>query len=260
MSGAPGGRLAGRVAAITGGSKGMGRAFAEHMVAEGARVVALARPSAALDALGRALGDAVLPVACDVADGGAVRAALNRGAAHFGRLDILVNNAAITSLLKVEGASDAEIEREYRVNLLGPAFASSAAIPHLRAAGGGDIIFISSEIVRMIFPYLTLYASSKYGMEGLATGLRSELRAQGTRVTILRSGSVATNSDLRATWPADVADDFYSAAQKMGGMHFTGAPITMATMAETLVSVLSLPRDVNIDLVEARGRAPAPMA
>ena len=251
------GELAGKIVVVTGASKGMGRAFTAALVAHGAKVAAVARESAALDALSDLHGDAVLPIAADMADGAAVRAAIDRAAAHFGQINVLVNNAAITTLLKLEIASDAEIQREYAVNLHGPAYASSAAIPHLRAAGGGDLVFISSESVRMPYPYLTLYASTKGGVESMAAGLRSELREQGTRVTVLRSGTVATGGNLSEEWPADRRDDFFVTASRMGNLQFSGAPATPETMACTLLAVLSLPRDVNVDLVEARGRGPA---
>lgn len=249
--------LEGKVAIVTGGSKGMGRAFAEVLAGEGARVVLLARASDALDEAAAQLGNAALPIACDVSDAASVRAAIDQAAAHFGRIDILVNNAAITTLLKVETATPAEIEREYAVNLLGPVYATSAAIPHLRAGGGGDIVFVSSESIRMPYPYLTLYASTKSGLEGLAAGLRSELREQGTRVTVLRSGAVASGGNLGAEWPADRRDDFFATAMKMGHVHFTGTPALPQSMAQALLAIVSLPRDVNLDLVEARGRAPA---
>lgn len=250
------GSLAGKVIVVTGASKGMGRAFAEMLVDEGARVVLLARSSAALDEVAAKLGAPALAIPCDVSDADTVRAALDDAAAHFGRIDVLVNNAAITSLLKVETATVAEIEREFAVNLLGPIFATSAAIPHLRAAGGGDIVFVSSESVRMAYPFLTLYASTKGGLESFAAGLRGELREQGTRVTVLRSGAVASGGNLSESWPEDRRDEFLAAAIKFGHAHFTGTPALPGSMAQTLRAILSLPRDVNLDLVEARGRAP----
>jgi len=88
-------QLAGKVAIVTGASKGMGRHFVAALVAAGARVAALARPSAELDALAAEHGDAVLALPCDVTDSAAVTAAVDRAARHFGRIDVLVNNAAI---------------------------------------------------------------------------------------------------------------------------------------------------------------------
>jgi len=249
--------LQGKVVVVTGASKGMGRAFAGALVREGAKVAALARRSPALESLTSEFGDAVLPIACDMGDGAAVRAAIDQAAAELGRLDALVNNAAMTSLLKIETASDIEIGREVAVNLLGPIYATSAAIRHLRAAGGGDVVFISSESVRMPYPYLTLYAATKGGVESLAAGLRGELRAQGTRVTVLRSGAVASGGNLSQAWPQERRDDFFANAVRLGHVHFTGTPATSESMAQTLLAILSLPRDVNIDLIEARGRAPA---
>ena len=248
--------LKGKVVVVTGASKGMGRAFAAALVREGAQVAALARASAALDSLPGDLGEAVSPIACDMGDGSAVRTAIEQAATRFGRIDALVNNAAITTLMKVETASDAEIGREVAVNLLGPTYASSAAIPHLRAAGGGDLVFISSESVRMPYPYLSLYAATKGGLESLAMGLRSELRDQGTRVTVLRSGAVSSGSNLSEGWPQDRRDAFFADLMRFGHAHFTGTPAAPTSMAHALLAVLSLPRDVNVDLIEARARAP----
>ena len=249
--------LSGKVVVITGASKGMGRVFTETLVRQGAKVAALARASNALEALGAAHGEAVLTLPCDIAEARSVRAAIDQAAQRFGRIDALVNNAAISTLMKVEAASDADIDREFAVNLLGPIYATSAAIPHLRAAGGGDLVFVSSESIRRPYPFLGLYAASKAGLETAASGLRDELREQGTRVTVLRSGYVATGGNLGEGWPADMAAQFFAEANKMGLTHFSGTPAEPEPMAQALLAVLCLPRDVNIDLIEARGRAPA---
>ena len=93
-------------------------------------------------------------------------------ASRLGAPDILVNNAAICLLHRIEEMTDADAQREVATNLMGPLWCARAAIPHMRAAGRGDIVNISSESVRLPFPYLSLYAATKAGLETLSEGLR----------------------------------------------------------------------------------------
>ena len=251
------GAMNGKVAVVTGASKGMGRSFARLLAARGAKVAALARPSEALDGVAAELGDRGLAIACDMSVASEVTAAVNRAAEHFGALDCLVNNAAVVDVLKLETTTDAQIEWQFAANLFGSIYATRAAIPHLRAGGGGDLVFISSESVRMAFPGLTLYTASKAAIEGLALGLRRELRAQGVRVTVLRSGAVDTQS-ISGDWPAEKLADFLAEARQSGCLDFSGAYAAPDSMAEALLAVLSLPRDVNVDLIEPRASAPLP--
>jgi NAD(P)-dependent dehydrogenase (short-subunit alcohol dehydrogenase family) len=245
--------LSGKVYLITGASKGMGRAFANALAAQGALVALLARQLAPLEEAVGQIGDAAFARVCDVADPASVDSAVAAVLVRFGRLDGAISNAAITSLLKIESASHLDIQREIAVNLLGPIYLARAAIPHLRAAGGGDLVFISSNSVRMPYPFLTLYGASKGGLEVLAAGLRSELRSQGTRVTVLRSGAVE-GTNIEDGWSVDARREFFEECGRTGHAHFTGAPAMRATMAQTLLSFLTLPRDVNVDLLDARGR------
>ena len=251
------GQMQGKVIAITGASRGMGRAFATLLASEGAKVLALARPSDELDSLAAELGGSVLTIACDISDAQAVTRAINEGARHFGRLDGLINNAAGVYITKVEAATDEQVQRQYGANLFGSIYATRAAIPHLRAAGGGDIIFMSSESVRMAFPYLTLYMSSKTAIEGFAMGLRQELRAQGTRVTVLRSGAVDTGM-ISQGWTEEQSRDFMTDALRSGCLTFSGQNASVESMAKALLAVITLPRDINVDLIEPRARAPLP--
>lgn len=247
--------LDGKVAIVTGASKGMGSHFVDALAGAGARIAAFARPSAELDALAAKHGDAVAPIACDVGDPGQVDAAIAAAAARFGRIDILVNNAAIFHPFKLEESTVDQVERHVRVNLLGPIWCIRAAIPHLRATAG-HVVSITSESVRMPFPFLSVYAATKAGLEVLGTALRDELREDGIRVTTLRSGSVSGGAG-GADWDPDTAQRFFATIQRTGHAAFTGDSTSPETMAATLLAIVSLPVDVNLDLVEARSAAPA---
>ena len=244
------GQLAGKVAVVTGASKGMGRHFVAALVGAGAQVACLARASAELDSISAEFGDAVEASACDVSDPRSADAAIARTVERFGRIDILVNNAAVFEPFAFDAGSDEVIRRHVDINLLGVVWMTRAAIPHLRATQG-QIVSISSESVRLPFPMLALYAATKAAVEALSQGLRDELRSDGIRVTVLRSGSVSGGSG-GAGWSAETTQAFYRKIVATGHASMSGAPALPQSMASALIATLCLPRDVSVDLIEVR--------
>lgn len=243
-------KLAGKVAIVTGASKGMGRHFVGRLVGEGARVACLARESADLRSLVAEFGDAVVAIACDVADPGQVNAAMAETIAAFGRLDLVVNNAATYLPVLLEDVSDAEVHHHVGPNLLGVIWLTRAAIPHLRETRG-QVITISSESVRNPFPMLSLYAATKAAVETLSLALRDELKSDGIRTTILRSGSVSGGSG-GAAWSAETTEKFFRKIVETGHAQMTGEAATPESMAEALLAVATLPPDINADFIEVR--------
>lgn len=247
-------QIRGKSIIITGGSKGMGRAFVERLVAAGANVACLARKSSELEAL-RARPEAnLLALDCDVSRSEEVNAAVAATAGRFGGIDVLVNNAAVFFPFLLENAKNEDVERHIAINVLGPIWCIRAATPHLRKSRG-QIISISSESVRNPFPYLSVYAASKGALEVLSAGMREELREAGIRVTVLRSGAVAGSSGGAASWDPVMAREFFTTIQRTGHAAMAGVPASQASMTDALCTLLSLPADVNIDLLEARGAA-----
>jgi NAD(P)-dependent dehydrogenase (short-subunit alcohol dehydrogenase family) len=242
--------LNGKTGIVTGASRGMGVHFVDTLLAQGARVAALARPSVDLDALASRHGDRLAVFACDVSQPGEVTRAVGLTAERFGRLDFLVNNAAIFHPFRLEEATDADIADHIGVNLAGPMWCMRAAIPHLRRSKG-QIISISSESVRMPYPFLGVYAATKAGLEGLSAAMREELREDGIRVTALRSGAVEGGTGGR-NWDPTVRDRFFETIARTGHGAFSGKPASAQSMAQALVSVLTLPPDINVDIIEVR--------
>ncbi len=242
--------LAGKVAIVTGASKGMGRHFVNILAGAGVQVAALARPSDALAALQRDAGSDVLALACDVSDSAQVAEAVADCVARFGRLDLLVNNAAVFHPFLLEEASDEDVTRHLDINIRGTMWMTRAAIPHLRQTQG-HIVSISSESVRTPFPMLATYAATKAAVEAFSAGLRDELRSEGIRVTVLRSGSVAGGSGS-AGWSEATAHAFYKKILETGHAHISGEPASPESMAQALLAVVSLPADVSADLIEVR--------
>lgn len=244
-------RLAGRVAVVTGAARGLGRRICEALVGEGARVAMLGRDLAALEAAAQGFGDAALPLRCDVADAREVGAAFAAVAERLGGPDILVNNAAIGQLLPIAEADPAQVAYEVGVNLLGPIHCIRAAVPGMRARGGGDIVNVSSESVLRPYPMLGVYAATKSALETLSRSLRSELRGEGIRVTVLRAGRMG-ESGFNRGWPADLVVRYREVVAREGFHAASGEPIRPAIAAAALVDLLCLPREAQAELIELR--------
>jgi NAD(P)-dependent dehydrogenase (short-subunit alcohol dehydrogenase family) len=201
---APHMRLDGKVAVITGGAGGIGFAFARRLLAEGARVViadVADAPAAAdkLDASDRALG-----VMTDVSSIASVRAMVDGAAARFGRIDVLVNNAAVFSTLKprpFDQIPDAEWERVMAVNVRGVWNCARAVAPLMRAQGGGRIVNVASAIVAKGTAFLLHYVTSKGAVVAMTRALARELGPDRITVNAIAPGlilsdAVQANPDL----------------------------------------------------------------
>jgi NAD(P)-dependent dehydrogenase (short-subunit alcohol dehydrogenase family) len=164
---------------------------------------------------------------------------------------VLVNNAAVAWPRTLEGTSDAELAATVATNLLGPLHCMRAAIPLLRAAGGGEIVNVSSESVRHPFPLLGVYAATKAALETLSYAVKRELNAEGIRVTILRSGAVAT-AGFAASWNAEEFAQAIRAWEQGGYLQFVGTPMPPEVIAESIVHAVTRPRGASIDLLEIR--------
>jgi NADP-dependent 3-hydroxy acid dehydrogenase YdfG len=245
--------LDGKVVVVTGGSKGMGRKFVDTLVGAGARVACLARPSDALRQVAADHGESVAAIECDVSDSTQVNGAIATVVEKFGRIDTLVNNAAIFLPFAIEQVSDEVVNRHIDINVRGIVWLVRAAVPHLRETKG-QIVSISSESVRMPFPMLALYAATKAAVETFSNGLRDELRKDSIRVSILRSGSVSGGSGGEK-WGPEETRQFYETIMRTGHAAMSGASASPESMAEALLALLSMPEDVSIDLIEVRAAA-----
>jgi NAD(P)-dependent dehydrogenase (short-subunit alcohol dehydrogenase family) len=197
------GLLEGKVAAVTGATSGSGRAISKRFAQEGATVVLLARGEDRLKEMVSYLGEGALGISTDVGDPGSVKTAFGTIGDRYGKLDILVNNAAIYRPCPVDSLSDDEILAQVGTNYLGPVYTCRAAIPLLRAAGGGDIINTSSESTLDPFPLLSIYVSSKAALEAFGHVLRSEVERDGIRVTTLIQGVAQGEGGGSTGWSWD---------------------------------------------------------
>ena len=189
-------KLSDRVALVTGGGRGIGRAIALAFAREGAHVAVSARTGAELDAVAaeiRRLGRKALAVPCDVAEPAEVEAAVRQVAEGLGPTEILVNNAGIALSAKLLDTDDALWERHLRVNLTGAFLTTRAVLPGMLAAGRGRIINVASSAARQGYPYVAAYTASKHGLLGLTRAVALEVVASGVTVNAICPGYVATD-------------------------------------------------------------------
>ena len=209
--------LRGKVALVTGGSRGIGLAIARALVSEGTQVAVTGLSGVHLSDARRKI-EAAGPGSVETLQGDMrksedVQRVVNATVARFGGLDILVNNAGIGIFKPVADMSPAEWTSVIDTNLTGVYYSCHAAIPHLRARGGGSIVNISSLAGKNSFAGAAAYCASKAGLNAFSEALMQEVRYDGIRVSYVMPGSVATgfasNDEGRsADWkssPDDVA-------------------------------------------------------
>lgn len=193
-------RCSGKVAIVTGGAMGIGRAVAEGLLAEGANVVIADRAGAAeaAEALDNA-GNAVLGVACDVSSREDTEAMAGAALEAFGRIDVLVNNAGIYSSLKTGPFEELDIEEWRRildVNVIGQAMAARAVVPAMRRQGGGSVVNFSSGTPFKGVPFLLHYVASKGAVNAMTKALAKELGGAGIRVNAVAPGFTLSDGVL----------------------------------------------------------------
>jgi 3-oxoacyl-[acyl-carrier protein] reductase len=180
--------LEGRVAVVTGASRGVGAAVVRRFAEAGAKVGLLSRSG---DDLG--LGGDALGVQCDVSDRSQVFGAIENVVSRFGSLDCVVANAGVGMYGNFLDLDPDDVETMIDVNLKGTLYTAAATLPHLIAAGGGDFVSLASVAGLRAFPGETVYNASKFGQVGFTRSLDHELREHGVRATNVCPGGVATD-------------------------------------------------------------------
>jgi NAD(P)-dependent dehydrogenase (short-subunit alcohol dehydrogenase family) len=208
---------AGKVALVTGGSAGLGKAIARAFVHRGAKVVIAARGQAALDAAAEELrrdGGDVLPVAADVTSDEQVQSLVADTVAHYGRLDVLVNNAGRSGRRAILDASPDEFREFLELNLIAAVRCTRAAAPHLLAKRG-HVVNIASLAAKAAPRYLGAYPASKFALAAYSQQLRLELGPQGLHVLLVCPGPLAR--DTHRTYGAETDPHLPPDAARPGG-------------------------------------------
>jgi NAD(P)-dependent dehydrogenase (short-subunit alcohol dehydrogenase family) len=255
-----GNALQDKVVAITGATSGSGRAITRRFAAEGAEVVLLARGKERLAADTEKLGANAIGIATDVGDVDSVRQAFAEIKERFGKLDILINNAGVYRPCFVEELSDFDIERQVRTNYLGPVYTCRAAIPLLRAAGGGDIVNTSSESTLDPFPMLSMYVSSKAALEAFSRTMMTEVNDDDIRITLVIQGT-AHEGEGSIDWPRDPeqtnkAYELWAERGYLARVFGREGSLGQSTdeIADVHLFVVTRPRGQKLDTIYVRSR------
>lgn len=197
---------------ITGSSRGFGKVWTEAALKRGDKVAATARQLSSINDLKEKYGENVLILELDVTNSDQVKAAVAQAHAHFGRLDIVLNNAGYSLVGTIEEASADDIRKLYETNVLGPVAVIQAALPFLRKQGSGHILGTSSNLGHVTLPVIGYYCSSKWAFEAIHESLALEVKAFGIKVTIIEPGAYATEfgsqESLKFAAGLDVYQDF----------------------------------------------------
>ncbi len=204
--------LAGKVCLVTGGSRGLGLLLARRLVRQGARVAICARDEAeinrARDEL-KAVEPNVLAVQCDITRPEQVAGLVEGIHAHFGPVDVLINNAGIIQVGPIEHMTEADYQEAMAVHFWGPYYLTRAVLPDMKLRGGGRIVNISSIGGKVPAPHLAPYAASKFALTGFSHALRTELLKDNIYVTTVSPGLMRTGSP-RQVWAKGQARKEYA--------------------------------------------------
>ncbi len=197
---------------ITGASRGFGRVWTEAALKRGDKVAATARKLATLTDLKEKYGENVLTLELDVTKPDQVKMAVEQAHTHFGRLDIVLNNAGYSLVGTIEEASAEDVRALYETNIFGTLSVIQAALPLLRKQGGGHILGTSSGLGHVAMPVIGYYCSSKWAFEAIHESLAAEVKPFGIKVTIIEPGAYATEfgsqDSLKFAAGLDIYTDF----------------------------------------------------
>lgn len=248
-------QLEGKSIVLTGAGQGLGRAAAVAFSDHGARVAVLGRTRSKLEDTAKKMPGESLVLSVSLDDPDDVRKAFAAIGESWGGIDVLINNAAVYEIFKIEAATDKQIQDNINTNLAAPTYCIREAIPLLRANGGGHIVNVSTESVHHPIPYLTLYAGSKGGLEILTLGLKDELRPDNIRVTLLRLGGMNDPDKAPGSqFDPKIAREFHEAFVASGRDKMVGTLMELSTVTGAMVNLLALPADSSIDVMELRSK------
>ncbi|MDR1167574.1 MAG: SDR family NAD(P)-dependent oxidoreductase [Heliobacteriaceae bacterium] len=225
---------------ITGSSRGLGKSITEAVLANGDNVAATARNPKQLTDLADKYPEQILTLQLDVADKAQIHSAVEQTVKHFGRIDVLVNNAGFGITGAVEAFTDEQVTSQLEVNLYAPIEITRAVLPHLRKQRSGSIFNVSSIGGRTGSAGLSMYQAAKFGLQGFTEVLRKEVAALGIKVTSIEPGGFRTDWGGNSMSYTKEIEDYNSVLNPIKAYLETATPLGNPNKAAQVI----------IDLVE----------
>jgi len=242
----------GKTIVITGAGDGLGRALARRFARDGDAVILLGRTLAKVEAVAAELGDGHRAVHCDVGDPVSVRAAFADIGKTHPHIDVLINNAGVFEPFTIDAITDDQLMALTGTNFLGPIHCMRSALPLM--GEGSHIINVTSESVRVKFPMLWLYESTKAGVEHYSESIGRDLEGRGIRTTVVRAGQMMDETKTGSSWPQEIAMQFFQECGK-AGIHLRERPIShYNSITDAFRAVIDSPPDVNLPFVAISAR------
>ncbi len=232
-----------QVILITGCSSGLGYSLAEHFLTIGQHVVVTARDVSKVADFERRFPQTGLALKLDVSDKTSINNAIAKTLEKFGRIDVLINNAAFSIANAVENFKEEQIRKLFDTNFFGAVFMTQAVLPIMRKQRSGRIIQISSTLGMVAIPAISFYCASKHALSGFSEALAAEVAPIGIRVTIVETGLFRTKLADNATFPKEEdIKDYEAVKQALAGMaaHKDKQPGDPAKFAIAIEKVLAL--------------------
>ncbi|NNM55156.1 MAG: SDR family oxidoreductase [Spirochaetales bacterium] len=227
---------------ITGASKGFGRIWAEAALRRGDHVAASARRKETLESLQSQFGNRVLTLELDVQNREAVFAAVKQAKEHFGRLDVVVNNAGYGQFGAIEELSEAQVRAQFETNVFGALWVTQAALPYLREQKSGHILQVSSIGGVHAFPNIGIYHASKWALEGLSQSLAQEVSSMGIHVTLIEPVGYATDWAGPSAQFAQPNPAYEHIREAMKARRQAGKPGVPEATAEPILTLVDMPQ------------------
>jgi NADP-dependent 3-hydroxy acid dehydrogenase YdfG len=233
--------IEGKVVVITGASSGLGEATARLLSMQGAAVALGARRAERLQSLAKELvanGGRALAVATDVSQRDQVKSLVDAAVQHFGRIDVMINNAGLMPQAPLERFKVDEWDRMIDVNIKGVLYGIAAALPHMQRQKSGHFINVSSVAGHRVGPGFAVYAATKHAVRALSEGLRQEVKPYNIRTTVISPGAVATEL------PDSITDPDAGARVKA---FYSQVAVPADSFARAVAFAMSQPEDVDIN-------------
>ncbi len=245
--------LNGKVVLITGGSRGLGLALARAFAAEGARLAICARSEEELRHAQEDLektGADVFTETCDVADRAAVERLIRSVLSHYGRIDVLVNNAGVIQVGPIQTMTVEDFEQAMDIMFWGMVYATLSVLPHMQQRRSGRIVNITSVGAKVSVPHLVPYSCAKFAAAAFSEGIRAELDRTGIKVVTIAPGLMRTGSYTNALFKGDQPNEavWFSLGSTIPGISMSAEraarQIVSATRTGQAERILSVPANI----------------